>query len=113
MIYPQWNETGISKRFIDELQSYCFKNNQIDKILLFGSRARGDFHKTSDIDLAIFTKNSSHTQQNLMEDAIKEMTTPLKMDVVFMDRLTKDKLISNIKRDGVVIYEQGEALREA
>jgi hypothetical protein len=39
--------------------------------------------------------------------------TPLKIDVVFIDRLTKDKLISNIMKDGVVIYEQGEALRKA
>lgn len=30
-----------------------------------------------------------------------------------MDRLTKEKLISNIKSEGVVIYDQGQALREA
>ncbi|MCQ6275927.1 nucleotidyltransferase domain-containing protein [Bacillus sp. V3B] len=113
MIYPQWNETGISKRFISVLQSYCLKKDHIDKILLFGSRARGDYHRSSDIDLAVFTKESSHTQQNLIEQAINEMPTPLKIDVVFMDRLNKEKLISNIRKEGIVIYEQGKALREA
>jgi len=41
------------------------------------------------------------------------MSTPLKIDVVFMDRLKKEKLISNIIKEGVIIYEQGKALREA
>jgi uncharacterized protein len=113
VIYAHWKETGISKRFISELQSYCLKNDQIDKILLFGSRARGDYNRSSDIDLAIFTKKSSHTQQNLIEQDINEMSTPLKIDVIFMDRLAKEKLISNIRKEGVVIYEQGKALREA
>lgn len=111
--YPEWNETGISKRFIDELRFYCITNNQIDKILLFGSRARGDYRAASDIDLAVFTKQVSHTQQNLIEHAISELSTPLKIDLVFINRLRKVKLISNIRNEGEVIYEQGKALREA
>ncbi|TCP28862.1 hypothetical protein EV207_11598 [Scopulibacillus darangshiensis] len=108
-----WNATGISKRFISELQSYSSKNGQIEKIVLFGSRAREDYRRSSDVDLAIFTRKSSHTRQNLIELTINEMTTPLKIDVIFMDRLTKEKLIFNIRKEGVVIYEQGKALREA
>lgn len=111
--YPEWNETGISKRFIDELRFYCITNNQIDKILLFGSRARGDYRAASDIDLAVFTKKVSHTQQNLIEHAISELSTPLKIDLVFINRLRKVKLISNIRNEEEVIYEQGKALREA
>ncbi|MCM3586956.1 nucleotidyltransferase domain-containing protein [Mesobacillus maritimus] len=108
-----WNTTGISSRFIRELQRYCLMSDQIEKVLLFGSRARGDYHRASDIDLAVFTSNSSPTEQNLIVQTIQELPTPLKIDVVFMDRLTKEKLISNIKSEGVVIYEQGQALREA
>lgn len=113
VMYTSWHETGVSQRFISELQNYCLRNHQIDKVLLFGSRARGDYNKSSDIDLAIFTKNSSHTDQNLIEDDIIQMPTPLKIDIVFMDRLIKGKLISNIREEGVVIYEQGKTLREA
>ena len=110
MIDTHWNATGISEPFIRELQSYCSKNNKIEKILLFGSRARGDYRRSSDIDLAVFTKEISHTQQNLIEHAINGMSTPLKIDVIFMNRLKKEKLIFNIKKEGVIIYEQGKAL---
>ncbi|WP_100011803.1 nucleotidyltransferase domain-containing protein [Lentibacillus sediminis] len=108
-----WESTGISTRFINELQSYCANNDQIEKVVLFGSRARGDFQSSSDIDLAFFTINSSHSQQNLIAQFIDELPTPLKIDVAFMDRLSKEKMIFNIQKEGVVIYEQGKALREA
>ncbi len=48
-----------------------------------------------------------------MEDRIQEMSTHLKLDIVFMNRLTKKDLISNINQEGVIIYEKGKALREA
>jgi uncharacterized protein len=108
-----WNSTGVSIRFIQELQDYCRIDSTIERIVLFGSRARGDFHKTSDIDLAIFTNGLSHTQQNLISQKIYEMPTPLKIDVLFVNRISKEKLISNIMNEGVVIYEKGAALREA
>ncbi|WP_419152910.1 nucleotidyltransferase domain-containing protein [Aeribacillus alveayuensis] len=59
---------------------------------MFGSRARGNFKKTSDIDLALFKKMLTHSQQNLIENDIQQMSTPLKIDIVFFDRLTKNKL---------------------
>ncbi|WP_059106155.1 nucleotidyltransferase domain-containing protein [Shouchella shacheensis] len=108
----EWNSTGISKRFMKELQDLCAANEQIEKVLLFGSRARGDYTRTSDIDLAVFTSVLSHSQQNLIEAQIDEMSTPLKVDVLFVDRVTKEKLISNIEKEGAVIFEQREALRK-
>lgn len=104
-----WNSTGISKRFVNELQKYCSTNPSIDEVILFGSRVRGDYKRTSDIDLALSTNHLSHNQQNLIEQDIHEMPTPLKIDVVFMDRLTKENFISNIMEDGVLIYERRKA----
>lgn len=43
----------------------------------------------------------------------KEMPTHLKIDVVFIDRLNKEKLIFNIREEGEIVFEQGKALREA
>lgn len=108
-----WNETGISKRFLDELQAYCRENESVEKVILFGSRARGDHRNTSDIDLALVTNDLSHSKQNLIAEDIYNMSTPLRIDILFLDRLSKEKLISNIWNEGVIIYEKGKALREA
>ncbi|GGH75943.1 putative nucleotidyltransferase [Pullulanibacillus pueri] len=106
----EWQATGITVRFVNELKAYCARDGRIKKVILFGSRARGDYQRSSDIDLALETAALTHTEANLIEDAIHEMSTPLKIDVVFLERLTKQKLIDNIHKDGVVMYEQGKDL---
>lgn len=45
-------ETGIKPRVMDEIKALAKKYN-MDKVILFGSRARGDFKRASDIDLAV------------------------------------------------------------
>ena len=43
-----WKKTGISNKVIEEIQNIALKNH-VKKVILFGSRARGDFYKKSDI----------------------------------------------------------------
>ena len=59
--------------------------------MLFGSRARGDFHDRSDIDLAIYGSLDS-TQRALFLDQIEALPYLMKFDVVFVD-LNIDKIL--------------------
>lgn len=77
----------------------------IDKLILFGSRARGDNKANSDIDLAIFPLPEFDKQGHLSSD-IDDLNTLLKIDVVFINENTDKKLIKNIERDGVLLYER-------
>ncbi len=45
-----WKETGIKRKVIEEIILLA-KEHGVNKVILFGSRARGDFHRSSDIDL--------------------------------------------------------------
>lgn len=78
---------------------------EINKIVLFGSRARGDNKKTSDIDLAIYC-NEGFDNQSKVYFELEDINTLLKMDIVFIDSNTDRKLMENIVREGVVIYER-------
>ncbi|UJL47226.1 nucleotidyltransferase domain-containing protein [Virgibacillus sp. NKC19-16] len=106
-------KSGIPELFLEQLLRFCSSNSRIKKVILFGSRARGDFCPSSDIDLAVQTNNATHSEQNLIEDSIQEMPTHLRMDIVFLNRLSKEGLLANIKQEGIIIYEQGKTLREA
>lgn len=46
-----YQETGIKLSVIEEVRKLA-KKHDINKVILFGSRARGDFKRTGDIDLA-------------------------------------------------------------
>lgn len=94
-------DTGISDRVIGEIQELA-KKHDIGKVILFGSRARGDFHRTSDIDLAV---SGGHIPAFAL-DVDEQTWTLLSFDVVNLDRPLPKALESNIRKDGIVLYEK-------
>lgn len=96
-----WLDTGISDRVIGEIQELA-KKHDIGKVILFGSRARGDFHRTSDIDLAV---SGGHIPAFAL-DVDEQTWTLLSFDVVNLDRPLPRELELNIRKDGIVLYEK-------
>ncbi len=76
-----------------------------ERIILFGSRARGDNKERSDIDLAIYgmpKENYAHFWSD-----VDDLPTLLQFDLVHVTEDVDAELVKNIKRDGVVLYEKG------
>ena len=94
-------KTGIKQVVLDELISIA-ERYQIKRIILFGSRARGDFRGTSDIDLAV----SGGDFARFVLDVEEETSTLLKYDFVDLDRNIQEELLKSIEKEGVVIYEK-------
>ncbi|HBW39012.1 nucleotidyltransferase domain-containing protein [Desulfosporosinus sp. BICA1-9] len=78
---------------------------KVDKIVLFGSRARGDYSSVSDYDIAIFENHLSALDKARLRDDVDEIETLKKIDIVFVQENFTDELMESIKRDGVIIYE--------
>ncbi|QQR31503.1 nucleotidyltransferase domain-containing protein [Acutalibacter muris] len=74
----------------------------LDKVILFGSRARGDNLERSDIDLAIQGGDTVAFAASADED----IPTLLMFDVVDLDKPVQTELMEEIRRDGIVIYEK-------
>ena len=81
--------------------SILAKKYEIDRVILFGSRARGDNHERSDIDLAVSGKDFGI----FALDANESLNTLLKIDFVNLDAIDQN-LRDEIDRDGVVLYEK-------
>ena len=75
---------------------------QLDRVILFGSRARGDNRERSDIDLAIQGGDTVAFAVSADED----IPTLLMFDVVDLDKPVQKELLEEIRKDGVVIYEK-------
>lgn len=78
---------------------------KVEKILLFGSRARGDHSSDSDYDIAVFGANLSDIDRALFCADIEEINTLKKIDVVFIREHTDKLLVRSIQEEGVTIYE--------
>lgn len=76
----------------------------VQKLVLFGSRARGDYRQTSDIDLAVYGLEQRH--EIAFRSEIEELPTLLKFDIVPIRKETEAALLTEIERDGVVLMEK-------
>lgn len=82
--------------------SFFAQNNDINKVILFGSRARGTNGERSDIDLAV----TGGDVLNFHYDLEEKVQTLLLFDVVNIDMGISVELQNEIDQDGVVIYEK-------
>ena len=94
-------EHGIDMVVVREIQALARKHG-VSKVILFGSRARGDFRPKSDIDLAV--KGGDFINFSL--DVDEETSTLRLFDFVDLDEAVPDALRAVIENEGVVLYEQ-------
>ena len=92
---------NLPDRVIKEITAFA-KENSIIKIVLFGSRARGDHTERSDVDLAVYGGDFDSFYWNIKEN----IHSLLSFDVVDMHSRVTEELKKEIERDGVVIYEK-------
>lgn len=101
MLMKEMINTGVDIVVWKEIEQFAEKY-KIQKVILFGSRARGDYRRTSDIDLAVYGGDVAA----FMLDVDEETSTLLKFDIVNMDKPVQEKLKQSIGKEGRVIYEK-------
>ena len=99
------NCSGVEKAVLEGICALICAHKPVKKIVLFGSRARGDFRAVSDIDIALFSREWSSRDVNLakhkLEDSIK---IPLTIDLVNYYLIEKVSLKQRILKEGKVLY---------
>jgi CRISPR-associated protein Cmr1 len=89
------NEYILSKPYIlDEITDRLVREKMASKVILFGSRARGDAHERSDIDIAVEAG-----------DTVSDLCSGGNIDIVDLRQADRG-LRDVIARDGMVLYER-------
>lgn len=76
------------------------------RVILFGSRARGDCRARSDVDLAVCGMPKEH--EAAFRDALEALPTLLAFDVVFVTPSLSPELLKNIEKDGIVLMDKAK-----
>ena len=93
---------NLSDRIIADLEKLALEYGVV-KIILFGSRSRGDNSEKSDVYIAVY---GCRDFVNFKLDVEEKVWTLLTFDIVNMDNEISEELAGEIRRDGVVIYEK-------
>jgi proline iminopeptidase len=77
---------------------------EIDSVLIYGSRATGDFRNHSDIDLAVLAPSMTERDFSRLWNALDDLPILFKLDVVQFEQVTNPALKQNILAHGKTFY---------
>jgi len=95
---------GLSAATLDKLNSVFARHSAIDAVLIYGSRAKGNYRAGSDIDLSIKGSEIPFAELMQIEDQIDDLMLPYTVDLSQYRQLENADLIAHIDRVGVEIY---------
>ncbi len=96
-------EFGLPERTLKELREYFLSQKNIEKVLIYGSRAKGTYHNGSDIDFAIIGENINTLR---IHSDLDDLPTPYKYDILDYKNLTHEGMLQSIETDGKVFFEK-------
>lgn len=102
---------GLSANTISQLHSVLAQHPHIERAVVYGSRAKGNYRPGSDIDLTLHAVQDTHIDHqelgNIL-DEIDELLLPYTVDLSVFDQLSNTELREHIERVGKVLYARGE-----
>ena len=99
---------GLSDIVIADICSVLEKHANIEKAVIFGSRAKGNYGEGSDIDLAIVGNDISFNQLMDINIQIEDLGLLYKVDVIDYNKNIGTPIGDNINRVGLLFYEKKE-----
>lgn len=102
---------GLQTKEWDLITGACSRLPEIEEAILFGSRAKGNFKRGSDVDLSIKGENVTRTTAlKLQMELNEELPLPYFFDVVSYAAAGSQDLRPHIDRVGKVIYRRGSTV---
>lgn len=100
---------GLTTEIIKRIHSCLKKNKNLEEVILYGSRAMGNFHKGSDIDL-VLKGNLTFSDLLKIENDIDDLMLWYKFDISLFDHIRNPELLDHIHRVGKVFYKKGDTV---
>lgn len=96
-------------KVIHAFKEIALRCGPVKRLMLFGSRARGDNDENSDYDIAVFAPGMTDAEKESFLGEVEAVETLRKIDTVFIEKRHADtELYANILRDGVDIMNKFE-----
>ncbi len=97
---------GLDDKYFNALISVFPRHPEVESVILYGSRAKGNYKPFSDIDITL--KGSNLTRQHLGQifTEIDDLLLPYFLDISIYDKLTDKGFIEAINKTGVEIYRK-------
>ena len=93
---------GISQNALDKIKEVLFSARGVEQVILYGSRAKGNYKEGSDIDLTI-KGNLTFDDLTKLSVSLDDLNLPWKIDLSLYSQIKNEKLLEHINKIGVGI----------
>lgn len=94
---------NLKSEIINKIINISEEYENIKKVVLFGSRARGNNSEKSDIDLAIYCDDDI---SEYIEEIEETVPTLLEFDFSDMRKINDELFIEQVEKEGITLYEK-------
>ena len=103
---------GLPQSTLDEMRAIFARHNKVTKVVVYGSRAKGNYRNGSDIDLTMFGKNLTFQDLSNIHNALDDSSNPYLVNLSIYNHLDNAKLREHIDRVGQVFYYRYEGWKK-
>ena len=97
---------GLPAGTVAKIHGVLSRHAEVERAILYGSRAKGIFRPCSDIDLTLVGDGLSERIRGQIDEELDDLLLPYELDLSVLDRITHAELLDHIRRVGVVFYEK-------
>ena len=104
---------GLKKETLKAINQAIAQVVTIDKVVLYGSRAKGNYRNGSDIDITLMGKELTLANSIYpLMDELEELYLPYTFDISIFDHIDNENLVEHINRVGKLFYEKEKVLHD-
>lgn len=97
---------GLTEATIEKIGGVLSRHPQVERAVLYGSRAKGNFKNGSDIDLTLVGSELKTDDLLKIMGEVDDLLLPYMIDLSIFHQLTHPELIEHIRRVGIVFYQR-------
>jgi predicted nucleotidyltransferase len=95
---------GLTENAITRICGVFSKHPEVEKVILYGSRAKGNYKPGSDIDLTLLGQDLTQLILDRIQDELEDELLPYRFDLSIFSHITHADLMAHVQRVGVVFY---------
>lgn len=101
---------GLPVRVWKRIEGVFAGSAAVERVVLYGSRAKGNYREGSDIDLTIVGTSAIHDDLLKLSVALDDLDLPWMIDLSLLHRINNPSLVAHIERVGLVVYQRTNKL---
>jgi predicted nucleotidyltransferase len=97
---------GLDENTFNKINSVFEKYPEVEEVIIYGSRSKGNYRQGSDIDITIKGEHVTDKTLSKIAQDLDDLNTPYLFDISAYHSLTSEHLMHHIQRVGQVFYQK-------